>query len=97
MVDSLTIAKLEAGKDASMPKDDLKQYTNGEVTILWRPHVCRHSGNCFTGLPGVFDPEERPWVNVYGASTQEIIEQVKKCPSGALRTIMNSEIQNNEQ
>ena len=32
-----------------------------------------------------------------GAGSQEIIEQVKNCPSGALTTIMNSEIQNNEQ
>jgi uncharacterized Fe-S cluster protein YjdI len=75
-----------------MAKDVLKEYTNGEVTILWRPNVCRHSGNCFNGLPLVFDPDERPWINVNGASTQQIIEQVKKCPSGALSTVMNSEI-----
>jgi len=80
-----------------MSKEVLRQYTNGEVTILWRPDACIHSGNCFTGLPGVFDPLERPWINVNGAGTQEIIEQVKNCPSGALTTIMNSEIRNNEQ
>jgi uncharacterized Fe-S cluster protein YjdI len=80
-----------------MAKDVLKEYTNGEVSIRWRPHVCVHSGICFNGLPAVFDPEERPWVNVYGASTKEIIEQVKRCPSGALTTFMNSEINKNEQ
>jgi len=32
----------------------------------------------------VFDPRKRPWVNMLGASTEEIVETVKKCPSGAL-------------
>jgi len=80
-----------------MTKSEVKEYTNGEVTIIWKPHVCRHSGRCFTGLPEVFDPDSRPWINVNGASTQQIIDQVKKCPSGALTTILNSERQNNEQ
>jgi len=80
-----------------MAEDVLKEYTNGEVTIRWRPNVCQHSGRCYNGLPRVFDPDQRPWVNANGASTQEIIEQVKKCPSRALTTVMNSEIQNNEQ
>ena len=80
-----------------MAKEVLRQYTNGEVTILWRPNACIHSGKCFNGLPGVFDPMNRPWIDMNGAGSQEIIEQVKNCPSGALTTIMNSEIQKNEQ
>ncbi|MEO8086220.1 MAG: (4Fe-4S)-binding protein, partial [Bacteroidota bacterium] len=54
-----------------------KHYTNGEVTITWKAHLCRHSGRCFSGLPQVFDPEVRPWINPEGATTQQIIDQVK--------------------
>ena len=59
-------------------------YSNGEITVIWKPDVCKHSGKCFTGLREVFDPKRRPWIDLTKAETQKIIEQVKKCPSGAL-------------
>ncbi len=65
-------------------KDITKRYTNGEVTIVWRPAKCIHSMNCFKGLPQVFDPNKRPWANAEGATTEQIVNQIKKCPSGAL-------------
>lgn len=68
-----------------------KEYTNGEVTVVWKNRLCIHSGNCVNGLPGVFDWEASPWVNITGASTEEIISQVKKCPSGALNFYLNKE------
>ena len=65
--------------------DNLRRtYTNGEVTILWNAKKCKHSGNCFTNNPAVFRPAERPWVKPENSTTAEIIETVKKCPSGAL-------------
>ena len=65
------------------------KYSNAEVTILWQPNKCIHSGICFRGLPTVFDPRKKPWINPEEASMQAIVEQVKKCPSGAL-SILNS-------
>ena len=59
-------------------------YSNGEITVIWKPDVCMHSGKCFTGLPQVFDPKRRPWIDMSKAGAQQIIDQVKKCPSGAL-------------
>ena len=67
------------------------KYTNGEVTVLWKPDLCQHSGICFRGLPAVFNPRERPWVNISGSDTQHIVGQVKKCPSGALSFLLNTE------
>jgi uncharacterized Fe-S cluster protein YjdI len=67
------------------------QYTNGEVTIVWKPDVCAHSAKCFRGLPRVFDPGRRPWIDVSLSDTRTIIEQVKKCPSGALSFFINEE------
>ena len=71
-----------------------KKYTNGEVTIVWQPNTCIHSRLCWDkaiGLPEVFNPMERPWIKPEGAMTERIIEQVKKCPSGALSFYMNNE------
>ena len=73
-------------------KDITKKYSNGEVTIVWKPATCIHSANCFKGLPEVFDPRVKPWIEPKGASTEKIIDQVKKCPSVALSYLMNSDI-----
>jgi uncharacterized Fe-S cluster protein YjdI len=64
-------------------------YSNGEITIIWKPDMCIHSRKCFTGLPGVFDPRRRPWIEMDNATTEEIVEQIKKCPSGALSYVTN--------
>ncbi|MDN5200869.1 (4Fe-4S)-binding protein [Fulvivirgaceae bacterium BMA10] len=67
-----------------MEKEIRKEYSNGEVTVIWQPHLCIHSGICVKGLASVFQPKEKPWIKMDGASTQAIIDQVKQCPSGAL-------------
>ncbi|WP_436414013.1 (4Fe-4S)-binding protein [Petrimonas sp.] len=61
-----------------------KEYTNGEITILWKPDLCTHSGICVKTLPKVYNPQERPWIKMENATSQEMIDQVAKCPSGAL-------------
>lgn len=65
------------------------KYINDEITVLWKPDVCKHSGRCVTQLPGVFDIHKHPWVNMQGASSEEIIAQVNKCPTGALSILKN--------
>jgi uncharacterized Fe-S cluster protein YjdI len=72
-------------------KDITKKYTNGEVTIVWKPAMCIHSGICFRGLGDVFHPQELPWITPEKSNTQNIIDQIKKCPSGALSYYMNEE------
>ena len=62
----------------------IKHYTNDKVNVKWQSDLCIHSEKCFHGLPKVFNPKERPWVNIEGASWEDIIAQVHKCPSGAL-------------
>jgi uncharacterized Fe-S cluster protein YjdI len=65
------------------------KYTNGEVTVVWKPDTCIHSAICFKGLQEVFNPQKRPWINMEGSTTEKIIEQVRKCPSGALSYFIN--------
>lgn len=68
-----------------------KEYTNDEVTIVWKPEICIHSGICVRGLAEVFKPKEKPWIKIDAASTEALIKQVKACPSGALSYYMNDE------
>jgi len=66
-----------------------KEYTNGEVSVVWEAEKCIHSAMCVKGLPNVFQPKERPWIKIDSSTTDKIIETVKKCPSGALSYYMN--------
>lgn len=61
-----------------------RDYSNGDLTVHWRPEVCIHSRKCFAGLSSVFNPSKRPWVDLSGAEQEAIMAQVEKCPSGAL-------------
>lgn len=61
-----------------------KEYSNGEITIIWQPKKCMHSGICVKTLPSVYHPTEKPWIKPENATTEELIAQVNKCPSGAL-------------
>jgi uncharacterized Fe-S cluster protein YjdI len=66
-----------------MEKSD-REYTNGEITVFWKPAKCIHATTCYRELNEVFNPRSRPWVNINGAPSDEIIKVVKKCPTKAL-------------
>ena len=44
---------------------------------------------CVRRLPEVFKAKEKPWITPEGSTTEKIIRQVKRCPSGALSHFMN--------
>jgi len=70
-----------------------KKYTNGEVTVFWKPDICIHSAKCFKNLPEVFNPRRRPWIIAENSTTEKIIETVNICPSGAISWKYNSDIE----
>lgn len=72
-----------------MSEAKVKEYSNGEITIVWKPNLCIHSGNCTKMLPDVYDPKARPWIKPENATTEELKNQVHHCPSGALSFYMN--------
>ena len=77
-----------------MEKEEvIREYSNGEITIVWKPAKCIHVKFCWQELPEVFNPQKRPWVNPHGASSERIIKQVDRCPSGALTYYKNDQKQ----
>ena len=72
-----------------------KKYSNEEITVIWKPGLCQHSTRCWKGLINVFDPRKKHWINMNADTTERIIEQVKKCPSGALSHLPNPKTDTN--
>lgn len=74
-------------------KNITKEYSNGEITIVWKPGICAHSERCWNkekgGLPAVFNPNKRPWIDPEGASSEQIMQHIDRCPSGALSYYRN--------
>lgn len=67
----------------------VKRYSNGDITVIWKPELCWHSGICARGLPTVFRPALHPWIELKNADTRTITDQVDRCPSGALTWVKN--------
>jgi uncharacterized Fe-S cluster protein YjdI len=75
-----------------MEKND-REYSNGEITVFWRPSKCIHATTCYRELIEVFNPRKRPWINMNGTSSEEIIRVVKMCPTQALSFQYNKDIE----
>ncbi|NUY81592.1 (4Fe-4S)-binding protein [Flavobacterium sp. MAH-1] len=74
-----------------------KEYSNNEITIVWKPEMCIHSTKCWKGLPSVFRPKEKPWMHPNEAPSQQIMDQISQCPSGALSYYLNNQKPDNHE
>ena len=69
-----------------------KEYSNGEITIVWKPKLCTHAGVCVRTLPEFYNPKASPWVKQENATSEALMNQIDKCPSGALSYYLNEKI-----
>lgn len=61
-----------------------KRYAGKRVAIHFSLRTCSHAGLCLSKLPGVFDLSRQPWIDPDGASVDEVVAAINRCPSGAL-------------
>ncbi|WP_027124477.1 (4Fe-4S)-binding protein [Gelidibacter mesophilus] len=73
-------------------KTNSNQFSNDDITITYEPSVCINAGRCARELSDVFRTSVIPWIDLDGAPSQKIVEQVKKCPSGALKFRLNQKV-----
>ncbi len=64
--------------------DKRANYVGKRITIHDNRGICAHAGYCTDNLASVFKLKEEPWIDPDGAAVKEIIETIKRCPSGAL-------------
>jgi CDGSH-type Zn-finger protein/uncharacterized Fe-S cluster protein YjdI len=62
----------------------LRRYDAESITVIYDAKRCIRAGECARGLPRVFDPGRRVWVDAKQASAAEIADVVQRCPTGAL-------------
>lgn len=77
----------------SEQREIVKEYSNGEMAIIWKPKTCIHAAECVKRLPNVYKPKEKPWIQIENATTEQLKEQILACPSGALSFRMLNEEQ----
>jgi CDGSH-type Zn-finger protein/uncharacterized Fe-S cluster protein YjdI len=67
-----------------MPKERVKTYASGTIAVRFEPRRCIHAAQCVFGLPDVFDPERKPWIEPGQAGADAIARVIARCPTGAL-------------
>lgn len=62
----------------------IHQFANDEIEVAYDVKRCIHAAECVRGLPDVFNPRRRPWVDLDAAPAEAIDEVISRCPTGAL-------------
>ena len=61
-----------------------RTYESDKIRIFWDSDKCIHSEKCTGGLPAVFNPHRKPWIDINAADVEQIKRAIDACPSGAL-------------
>jgi len=63
---------------------DRHAYRGAGVDVTFDAARCIGVRACVEGLPDVFDPDRRPWVDPDAADADAVRDVVERCPTGAL-------------
>src|SRR5690606_29754567 len=66
------------------PAMSARTYAADGIEVRYDPRRCIHFEACVRGLPRVFDPNRRPWIDPAQAAPAAGAEVVTRCPPGAL-------------
>lgn len=62
----------------------IRKYEGTGISVSYDAERCIHAAECVHGLPAVFDPTRRPWIDAGAASAEDLAAVVLRCPTGAL-------------
>ncbi len=63
----------------------IREYQGDGIVVQYDIKRCIHAAECVRGLPAVFDVEKRPWIQPQHAATENLVEVIERCPTGALQ------------
>lgn len=67
-----------------MSDTDINKYPGEEIEVTWDQRLCIHIGECGRAQGELFVGGRDPWCQPDLASTEEVIDVVERCPTGAL-------------
>jgi CDGSH-type Zn-finger protein/uncharacterized Fe-S cluster protein YjdI len=62
----------------------IRRYEGDGIRVAYDAERCIHAAECVHGLPEVFDPNRRPWIEAGAASADDLAAVIRRCPTGAL-------------
>lgn len=68
-------------------KQKIHTYTSDDIEVQYDVVRCIHAAECVRGLPRVFNPKNRPWIDPDNAPAEAIAEVITRCPTGALHFV----------
>jgi CDGSH-type Zn-finger protein/uncharacterized Fe-S cluster protein YjdI len=63
----------------------IHRYPADGIVVTYEIRRCIHARECVHGLPAVFDPGRKPWVDPKAAPADEVARVIERCPTGALQ------------
>jgi CDGSH-type Zn-finger protein/ferredoxin len=79
--------------EREIQEETIQEYQGKEVTITFNRSICSGAGKCVQGLGTVFKSgDSSNWIFPDNDTAENIIAQVKACPSGALSCQVGDEV-----
>ena len=63
----------------------IHRYEADGIAVTYEARRCIHAKECVQGLPAVFDPKRKPWVDPLAAKADAVARVIERCPTGALK------------
>jgi len=64
--------------------DKAQAFAAEGITVFFNRSICSGAAKCVRGLPAVFQSDTKDWIHPGEAPVEDVINTIKKCPSGAL-------------
>lgn len=66
-------------------EENIHTYSGDQIEVSYDVNRCIHARECVRGLPEVFDPDKRPWIDPDNADVDDLTGVIMTCPTGALQ------------